>query len=258
LRRFKIQHIINDEVLMMIIYPAIDLKDGQCVRLVQGRAEDKTVYSDSPEKAAAAFARMGAGYLHVVDLDGAFSGSPKNAAAIAAIAAAVNIPFQVGGGLRSMDDVKMMLELGAARVIIGTKAVKSPDFLKELLEQFGTEKIVLGIDARDGMAAVEGWVQTSSISAVQLGRDMKKIGAELCVYTDISRDGLLSGPNLQAIREMAEQTGLKIIASGGVSSLENINDLKALEKSGVAGAIIGKALYDGKIDLTEALAAARN
>ncbi|HPF43881.1 MAG TPA: 1-(5-phosphoribosyl)-5-[(5-phosphoribosylamino)methylideneamino]imidazole-4-carboxamide isomerase [Syntrophomonadaceae bacterium] len=242
----------------MIIYPAIDLKDGQCVRLIQGRAEDKTVYSDSPARTAAAFAKMGAGYLHVVDLDGAFSGSPRNDAAIAAIAEAVKIPFQVGGGLRSTEDVKRILKLGAARVIIGTKAVKNPDFLKELLDQFGAEKIVLGIDARNGMAAVEGWVETSAVSAVQLGIDMKKIGAELCVYTDISRDGLLSGPNFGAIKEMAEKTGLKIIASGGVSSLENITDLKALEPCGVAGAIIGKALYDGKIDLAAALAAAEN
>lgn len=240
----------------MIIYPAIDLKDGQCVRLIQGRAEDKTVYSDSPARTAAAFVRMGAGFLHVVDLDGAFSGSPRNDAAIAAIAAAIDIPFQVGGGLRSIEDVNRILQLGAARVIIGTKAVKSPDFLKQLLDQFGAEKIVLGIDARDGMAAVEGWVETSSVSAVQLGTDMKKLGAELCVYTDISRDGLLSGPNFAAIREMAEKTGLQIIASGGVSSLENVIDLKTMESSGVVGAIIGKALYDEKIDLAAALAAA--
>lgn len=242
----------------MIIYPAIDLKEGQCVRLVQGRAEDKTVYSDSPAQTAAAFEKMGAGYLHVVDLDGAFSGSPQNAAAIASIAAAVQIPFQVGGGLRSVDDVKRMLELGASRVIIGTKAVKNPGFIEELLAQFGADRIVLGIDARDGMAAVEGWVETSSISAVEFGISMKRSGVQLCVYTDISRDGLLSGPNLEAIREMAEKTGLHIIASGGVSTVDNIFALKVLEKTGVVGAIIGKALYDGKINLAEALAAAGN
>ena len=240
----------------MIIYPAIDLKDGQCVRLIQGRIEDKTVYSNNPASTAAAFAASGAGYLHVVDLDGAFQGSPRNSEAIAAIAAAIDIPFQVGGGLRSIRDVDRILGLGAARVIIGTRAVKNPDFLKEMLELYGPEKIVLGIDARDGMAAVEGWVETTAIPAVKLGIDMKDLGARHCIYTDISRDGLLSGPNLAAIREMAEKTGLQIIASGGVSTLENIEDLKSLESLGVTGAIIGKALYDGKIDLTAALSAA--
>lgn len=240
----------------MIIYPAIDLKDGQCVRLIQGRIEDKTVYSNDPASTAAAFAASGAGYLHVVDLDGAFQGSPRNSEAIAAIAAAIDIPFQVGGGLRSIGDVDRILGLGAARVIIGTRAVKNPDFLKEMLELYGPEKIVLGIDARDGMAAVEGWVETTAIPAVKLGIDMKDLGARHCIYTDISRDGLLAGPNLAAIREMAEKTGLQIIASGGVSTLENIEDLKSMESWGVTGAIIGKALYDGKIDLAAALSAA--
>ena len=240
----------------MIIYPAIDLKDGQCVRLIQGRIEDKTVYSNDPASTAAAFAASGAGYLHVVDLDGAFQGSPRNSEAIAAIAAAIDIPFQVGGGLRSMGDVDRMLGLGAARVIIGTRAVKNPDFLKEMLDLYGPEKIVLGIDARDGMAAVEGWVETTAVPAVKLGLDMKELGARHCIYTDISRDGLLSGPNLAAIREMAEKTGLQIIASGGVSTLENIEDLKSMESWGVTGAIIGKALYDGKIELAAALSAA--
>lgn len=240
----------------MIIYPAIDLKDGQCVRLIQGRIEDKTVYSNDPASTAASFAAAGAGYLHVVDLDGAFQGSPRNSEAIAAIAAAIDIPFQVGGGLRSMGDVERILGLGAARVIIGTRAVKNPDFLKKMLDLYGPEKIVLGIDARDGMAAVEGWVETTAVPAVKLGLDMKELGARHCIYTDISRDGLLSGPNLAAIREMAEKTGLQIIASGGVSTLENIEDLKSMESWGVTGAIIGKALYDGKIDLAAALSAA--
>ena len=226
----------------MIIYPAIDLKDGQCVRLIQGRIEDKTVYSNDPASTAAAFAASGAGYLHVVDLDGAFQGSPRNSEAIAAIAAAIDIPFQVGGGLRSMGDVDRMLGLGAARVIIGTRAVKNPDFLKEMLDLYGPEKIVLGIDARDGMAAVEGWVETTAIPAVNLGIDLKDLGARHCIYTEISRDGLLSGPNLAAIREMAEKTGLQIIASGGVSNLEYIEYFKSMESWGVTGAIICKAL----------------
>ncbi len=240
----------------MIIYPAIDLKDGQCVRLVQGRADAKTVYSNTPAQVAASFQKQGAAYLHVVDLDGAFTGSPQNAAAIEAIAASINIPFQVGGGLRSVDDVQRVLDLGATRAIVGTSAVKSPDFVKKLLDRFGTEQIVLGIDAREGMVAVEGWVETSALSALEFGDSMKNIGVTTCVFTDISRDGLLNGPNLDSTRQMAEKTGLKIIASGGVSSPQNIKDLKAVEPFGVVGAIIGKALYDGKINLLQALEAA--
>lgn len=242
----------------MIIYPAIDLKDGQCVRLVQGRVEDKTVYSNTPVQVAASFAKQGAAYLHVVDLDGAFTGSPQNAAAIEAIAASINIPFQVGGGLRNVDDVQRVLDRGAARAIVGTRAVKSPDFVKELLDRFGPEKIVLGIDAREGMVAVEGWVEISALSALEFGNTMKSMGVTTCVFTDISRDGLLTGPNLESTRQMAESTGLKIIASGGVSSSQNIKDLKAIECFGVLGAIIGKALYDGKISISEALQAAED
>jgi len=240
----------------MIIFPAIDLKDGQCVRLVQGQAQAKTVYSDNPGKIASSFARQGARYLHVVDLDGAFTGSPQNAAAIEAIADSINIPFQVGGGLRSIEDVRKVLQRGAARVIVGTRAVKSPDFVKELLDCFGAECIVLGIDARDGKVALEGWVETSSISALEFGHNMKSLGIKTCVFTDISRDGLLSGPNLGSTQELAQKTGLNTIASGGVSTVQNIRDLKALEPCGVVGAIIGKALYDGKIDLLQALKAA--
>ncbi len=242
----------------MIIYPAIDLKDGQCVRLVQGRADAKTVYSNTPAQVAASFEKLGAGYLHVVDLDGAFTGSPQNAAAIEAIAAGINIPFQVGGGLRSIDDVQRVLKLGAARAIVGTRAVKSSAFVKELLDRFGPDKIVLGIDAREGMVAVEGWVETSALSALEFGYSMKSMGVITCVFTDISRDGLMTGPNLESTRQMAEKTGLEIIASGGVSSPQNIRDLKAIEPFGVVGAIIGKALYDGKINLPEALQAAED
>lgn len=240
----------------MIIFPAIDLKDGQCVRLVQGKAEAKTVYSNAPGQVAASFEKQGAQYLHVVDLDGAFTGSPKNSAAIEAIAASINIPFQVGGGLRSVDDVQRVLKRGAARAIVGTRAVSSTDFVKELLDRFGAERIVLGIDARQGMVAVEGWVEISSLSAVDFGASMRQIGVATCVFTDISRDGLLTGPNLDSTRQMAEKTGLEIIASGGVSSTQDITELKAMERLGVIGAIIGKALYDGKLDLVQALQAA--
>lgn len=241
----------------MIIYPAIDLKEGQCVRLVQGDKDNKTVYSNNPGMVAKSFQEQGAEYLHVVDLDGAFTGSPSNTQAIKDIAASVAIPFQVGGGLRTLEDVARTLALGAARVIIGTKAFKNPDFIKELLDKFGNEKIVLGLDARQGMVAIEGWVEKSSISALDFGQKMHAMGIKTAIYTDVAKDGLLQGPNLPAIKEMAAKTGLKIIASGGVSSYQNILDLKALENLGVVGAIVGKAIYDGKLDLEETLTAIR-
>jgi phosphoribosylformimino-5-aminoimidazole carboxamide ribotide isomerase len=237
----------------MIIYPAIDLKNGQCVRLVQGRKEDQTVYSSSPGKVAASFQEQGARWLHIVDLDGAFDGRPGNLEAIRDIAAAITIPFQVGGGLRSKEDVERILAIGAGRVIIGTRAVSSPDFIAELIKNFGAERVVLGLDARDGMVAVEGWVEKSNLKALDFALTMKEAGIKTAVYTDVSRDGLLQGPNLQAIETMARYSGLSIIASGGVSTLDNIKALKALEPIGVSGAIIGKALYEGKINLTEAI-----
>lgn len=241
----------------MIIFPAIDLKEGQCVRLVQGRREDKTVYSNSPGEMARSFEQQGAQYLHVVDLDGAFEGEPRNLQAIAEIAAAIKIPFQVGGGLRTRADVARLLELGASRVIIGTRAVHNPLFMQELLEEYGSERILLGIDAHDGMVAMEGWLEKSTLDAFKFGQTMGHLGVKTAVYTDIARDGLLQGPNLPAIEQMVRSSGLNIIASGGVSTVENITALKELEPQGLVGAIVGKALYEGKISLAVALAAAR-
>ncbi len=241
----------------MIIYPAIDLKEGQCVRLVQGKAENKTVYSSDPGSMAYSFQSQGAEWLHVVDLDGAFAGRPQNIEAIKQIAARINIPFQVGGGLRSRQDVEKVLEMGASRVIIGTRAVTSPAFAEELLAEFGAEKIVLGLDARDGMVAIEGWVEKSSLRVLDFAQTMHRLGVKTAICTDISRDGLLQGPNLDSIREIAEQSGLQIIASGGVTTVDNIIKLREMESYGVTGAIIGKALYDGKIDLKDALGAAK-
>lgn len=241
----------------MIIFPAIDLKEGQCVRLVQGRREDKTVYSNSPGEMARSFEQQGAQYLHVVDLDGAFEGEPRNLKAIAEIAAAIKIPFQVGGGLRTRADVARLLELGASRVIIGTRAVHNPLFMQELLEEYGSERILLGIDAHDGMVAMEGWLEKSTLDAFKFGQTMGHLGVKTAVYTDIARDGLLQGPNLPAIEQMVRSSGLNIIASGGVSTVENITALKELEPQGLVGAIVGKALYEGKISLAVALAAAR-
>jgi len=241
----------------MIIFPAIDLKEGQCVCLVQGRREDKTVYSNSPGEMARSFEQQGAQYLHVVDLDGAFEGEPRNLQAIAEIAAAIKIPFQVGGGLRTRADVARLLELGASRVIIGTRAVHNPLFMQELLEEYGPERILLGIDAHDGMVAMEGWLEKSTLDAFKFGQTMGHLGVKTAVYTDIARDGLLQGPNLPAIEQMVRSSGLNIIASGGVSTVENITALKELEPQGLVGAIVGKALYEGKISLAVALAAAR-
>ena len=241
----------------MIIYPAIDLKEGQCVRLVQGKAENKTVYSSDPAAMAGSFQEQGAEWLHIVDLDGAFQGRSGNRDAIRKIATQITIPFQVGGGLRRLEDVENVLAIGATRVIIGTRAVTSPEFMEDLLHRFGAGKIILGLDARDGMVAIEGWVEKSSLPVLDFARQMHKLGVETAVYTDVSRDGLLQGPNLESIQQMAELSGLKIIASGGVSSIDNIIRLKEMEALGVSGAIIGKALYDGKLELKEALKAAK-
>ena len=241
----------------MIIYPAIDLKEGQCVRLVQGKAENKTVYSSDPGSMAYSFQTQGAEWLHVVDLDGAFEGQPRNMEAIKQIAAQINIPFQVGGGLRRKEDVEQVLALGASRVIIGTRAVTSPAFVEELLAAFGPDKIVLGLDARDGMVAIEGWVEKSSLRVFDFAKTMQRLGVKTVIYTDVARDGLLQGPNLDSIRQMAEQTGLQVIASGGVTTVENIKKLREMEPQGVTGAIIGKALYDGKIELKDALEVAK-
>ena len=237
----------------MIIFPAIDIKDGQCVRLVQGKAEEKTVYSHDPSKMAALFQQQGAEYLHIVDLDGAFTGRPINTEVINGIAEAVNIPFQIGGGLRSLENVKDALNAGAQRVIIGTKAVRSPDFMKALLDDFGPERIILGIDAKEGLVATEGWVETVAYTALDFAVNMKKLGVETVVFTDIYRDGVLRGPNLNAIDRMAKISEMQVIASGGISSLEDIAALKAMENEGVIGAVIGKALYDGKFDLAQAI-----
>lgn len=240
----------------MTIYPAIDLKDGQCVRLVQGRVSNQTVYSSAPADVARRFQQQGARWLHIVDLDGAFSGKPANLQAIEAIADAITIPFQVGGGLRKISDVEQLLQAGASRVIIGTRAVEGPDFIKQLLDEFGNERIILGLDARDGKVAVQGWVETVELTAVDLGQQMKQLGIKTAIYTDVSRDGLMAGPNLEAIRQVALNTGLSIIASGGISSLEHIEALRDMEADGVVGAIIGKALYEGRITVAQALEAA--
>ena len=241
----------------MIIYPAIDLREGRCVRLKQGRKEEQTVYSDSPAAQAQEFAADGAEYLHIVDLDGAFSGKPQNHEAIRAIAASISIPFQVGGGLRSLEQVQAVLDLGAARVIIGTQAVVSPGLIETLVERFGPERIILGLDARDGMVATHGWERASELPLIEFALSMKAFGLSTAISTDVSRDGLLQGPNLNSLEALATASGMTIIASGGVGSLDDIRALCRLEPKGISGVIIGKALYEHKFSLKAAIAVGR-
>lgn len=235
----------------MQLYPAIDMKNGQCVRLRQGEFKDITVYSDAPEKVAAYWQAQGATFLHLVDLDGALAGHSVNEPVIRKIAETVSIPIQIGGGIRSEEAIRNMLSLGVKRVIIGTKAVEHPEFLKEMVDAFGSDAIVAGIDARDGFVAIQGWEQVSTVKASDLCLKMKEYGVKHIVYTDISRDGMLSGPNVEATRKLTEITGLDIIASGGMSCME---DLERLYREGIHGAIIGKALYENRINLKEAIA----
>ncbi|NLO08683.1 MAG: 1-(5-phosphoribosyl)-5-[(5-phosphoribosylamino)methylideneamino]imidazole-4-carboxamide isomerase [Clostridiales bacterium] len=229
----------------MKLFPAIDIKNGQCVRLRQGSFRDVLVYSDLPLKVAKEWESYGASFIHVVDLDGALVGHTVNEDAIKEIVENINIPIQLGGGIRSIKDIENKLSLGINRVIIGTKAASDPGFMKEAISIFGPERIIAGIDAKDGIVAVEGWERLSSYNAVALALEMKSVGVETIVYTDIAKDGMMQGPNVHYTVEMVEETGLNIIASGGISSLK---DLEILSEHNVHGAIIGKALYENKID----------
>lgn len=235
----------------MQLYPAIDMKNGQCVRLKQGAFKEITVYSDTPEKVAAYWESCGATYLHLVDLDGALAGYSVNEEVIRRIVNTVSIPIEIGGGIRSARAVESMLKLGVARVIIGTKAVENPEFIRDMVRQFGTGRIVVGVDAKDGMVAIEGWEKVSTVTASELCGQMKAYGVSHIVYTDISRDGMLTGPNVEATKKLTCDTGMDIIASGGMSSMD---DLRRLYEAGVKGAIIGKALYENRIDLKGAVA----
>ena len=234
----------------MQLYPAIDIKGGKCVRLTQGLFDNVKVYSDTPADMARLWVSQGATYLHLVDLDGALAGRSVNEPVIRAIAESVSVPIQIGGGIRSKEAVSSMLNLGVQRVIIGTKAVENPQFIQEMIEEFGPEHIAVGVDAKDGMVAIEGWEKVSSLSASELCQQMKEYGVRHIVYTDISRDGMLTGPNVAATKKLTDDTGLDIIASGGVSSMD---DLQNLYKQGIHGAIVGKALYEKRVDLKEAV-----
>lgn len=234
------------------VIPAIDLRGGQCVRLYQGDYAQETVYSDDPGAMARQWADMGASRLHVVDLDGARSGAPVNLDAIRAILAAVSIPVQVGGGIRTAETVARLLDLGVQRVVLGTAAVRDPDLTAAVCARYG-DAIIIGVDAREGMVAVAGWIETAATKATDLIPRMEAAGARRFIYTDIGRDGTFAGPNLDQLREVAACcTTASVIASGGVGKVADVAAVRAL---GVEGLIVGKALYDGAVDLREALAA---
>jgi phosphoribosylformimino-5-aminoimidazole carboxamide ribotide isomerase len=237
----------------VILYPAIDLKDGKCVRLVQGDMARATVFNDSPADQARAFAASGFSWLHLVDLNGAVAGLPLNAPAVEAILAAVRLPAQLGGGIRDMAGIERWLGAGVQRVILGTVALTSPALVREACRRFPA-RIAVGIDARDGLVATHGWTKTSDVTARELALRLEDAGAAAIVYTDIARDGAMRGPNVVATAELAEALATPVIASGGVSSHDDLRALKAVEASGIAGVICGRALYDGRIDPKTALA----
>lgn len=237
----------------MIVIPAIDLKGGNCVRLLQGRMEDATVYGDDPGAMAKKFEDMGAELIHVVDLDGAFAGSQQNMDSIKKILESVNVPIEVGGGIRDMRAIDGLLGLGVKRVILGTVAVEEPGLLMLACKKY-PGRIVAGIDAKDGMVAVRGWDDVSKVKAEDLARKMEDAGVCAIIYTDIARDGMLTGHNFEATKHLAGHVGIPIVASGGVKDIEDIKALMQIEKLGIEGVITGKAIYEGTLDLAEAIA----
>jgi phosphoribosylformimino-5-aminoimidazole carboxamide ribotide isomerase len=237
----------------MLVIPAIDLKEGRCVRLEQGLMEKDTVYSDDPAAQARIWQEQGGELLHIVDLDGAFAGVPRNKAAIEEIVHAIDIPTELGGGVRDLATVEAYLGMGVGRVILGTVAKENPALVAEACRLF-PGRIVVGIDAKDGLVAVRGWADVTEKSAAEMAREMEGMGVAAIIYTDIARDGMMQGPNIEATRRLAESISIPVIASGGVSSLKDIENLIAIEKSGVVGVITGKAIYTGALDLREAVA----
>jgi phosphoribosylformimino-5-aminoimidazole carboxamide ribotide isomerase len=237
----------------MIVIPAIDLKEGKCVRLEQGLMEKDTVYSDNPAEMARHWQDEGGELLHLVDLDGAFAGVPKNREAIQAIVAAVDIPTELGGGIRDLETIEAYLSLGIDRVILGTVAKENPALVGEACRRF-PGRIVVGIDAKGGLVAVRGWAEMTAKKAIDLAQEMEGLGVTAIIYTDIARDGMMQGPNLEATAALAEALSIPVIASGGVSSLDDIRNLLKIEASGIEGVITGKAIYTGALNLREAVA----
>jgi phosphoribosylformimino-5-aminoimidazole carboxamide ribotide isomerase len=240
----------------LIVIPAIDLKNGRCVRLKQGVMTDETIYSEFPEDVALRWFNEGAERIHLVDLDGAVKGKPVNRDAIRKIVNAVPVPIQLGGGIRDIMTIQSYLDLGIAQVILGTIAYKAPDLVVKACEEF-PGKIILGIDANKGRIAVEGWVEKTDITPAEMVRKFESIGIYSIIYTDIQRDGMSSGPNIEATRALAETTAVPVIASGGISGIDDVARLLSLSQYGVTGMITGKALYEGKIDLAEAIKIAK-
>jgi len=236
----------------MIIIPAVDIKDGKCVRLLQGRMDAQTVFSDDPSSMAKRWENEGASLIHVVDLDGAVSKNPMNVKSVQKILQTVTADIQIGGGIRNMETIQMYMDLGVKRVIIGTEAIRNPSFVKDACKSFPSG-IVVGIDARNGMAAIEGWTETTQTSAIDLAKQFEDCGVAAIHFTDIHRDGMQTGPNIEETRRLAESVSVPVVASGGVSNLEDIERLLPLQAVGVTGVIVGRALYSGTVDLKEAM-----
>jgi phosphoribosylformimino-5-aminoimidazole carboxamide ribotide isomerase len=243
----------TDESSTVILFPAIDLKDGQCVRLKLGEMSDATIFNDDPGAQAAAFQRQGFGWVHVVDLNGAFEGRPVNAAAVETILAAVSVPVQLGGGIRDLATIEMWLAKGIRRVILGTAALRDPELVRQACRLF-PGRVVVGIDARDGLVAVQGWAETSTLQAVELAARFEDAGVAAIVFTDIGRDGMLKGLNLPATVALARSTSIPVVASGGLASIDDVKALIQPENRILEGAITGRALYDGRLDPAAALA----
>lgn len=236
----------------MIIFPAIDIRGGKCVRLLKGDFAKETVFSDKPEEMAKKWQAQGAEFLHLVDLDGALAGKSQNLATVEKILAAVDIPVELGGGIRTMENIDDVLALGVRRVILGSVVVRDPELVREACAKYG-DRIVVGIDAKEGIVAVDGWGVSGDVEATALAKEMKKAGVKTIIYTDISRDGTLSGVNVEATAKLARESGVAIVASGGVKSIADIEALKPYEKDGIEGVIVGKSIYMGTLDLAEAI-----
>ena len=236
----------------MLIIPAIDLKDGRCVRLTQGRFDKEQIFSDDPVEVAQIWQKKGAKRLHVVDLDGAFHGEPKNIDIVKQMVKSIDIPIQLGGGIRDIETIEKYISLGIDRVIIGTSAVVDTSLVKKAVTKYN-DQIIVGIDTRDGMAAIKGWLEVSELKGINLALKMQDLGVKRIIYTDVTRDGMLTGPNIENISEILDKTKVNVIASGGIASIEDLLEFKKLDQKRLEGVIVGKALYLDKIDLEEAI-----